>query len=115
MPNRNYQQYKGELKEALAVINENIKKDGFHISKAGNKISKLGDTITTEENRQLGLKATRERVDNNANLIKAKAFATSLRSAGQTYTEITTQLNDHGFKTSKGFNYHLMSITRLFK
>lgn len=101
-------------KEALDVIKSNIKKDGFHISKNGNRITKLGGNIISDENRLLGLKATRERIQNNTNLIKAKAFARSLREAGKNYVEITNQLNENGFKTARGFQYHTMSTTRLF-
>jgi DNA invertase Pin-like site-specific DNA recombinase len=102
--------------DALNVIKVNIERDGYHISKAGNKITKLGNgSHISDDNRLLGQKAIKDRVESNPNLIKAKAFASALKQAGNNLTEITEQLNNHGFKTSRGCNYHLMSTSRLFK
>jgi len=102
--------------EALNVIKRNIEREGYHISKSGNRITKLGNGMAiTDHNRLLGQIAIQERVASNPNLIKARAFANALKSAGQSLTQITEQLNSNGFKTSRGNNYHLMSTSRLFK
>lgn len=101
--------------DALNVIKNNIKRDGFHISKAGNRITKLGNgSSISEENRLLGQQAIKIKKLSNHNLIKAKAFANVLKNAGSTLTEITLQLNNNGFKTSQGKRFHLMTTRRLF-
>ncbi|MFT5254211.1 MAG: DNA invertase Pin-like site-specific DNA recombinase, partial [Flavobacteriales bacterium] len=102
--------------DALNVIKNNIKRNGFHISKVGNRITKLGNgSSISEQNRLLGQQAIRAKKHNNPNLIKAKAFASVLKKAGSNLTEITLQLNNNGFKTSQGKRFHLMSTRRLFE
>lgn len=62
--------------DALNVIKNNIQRNGFHISKVGNRITKLGNgSSITEQNRLLGQQAIKAKKHNNPNLIKAKAFA----------------------------------------
>jgi DNA invertase Pin-like site-specific DNA recombinase len=101
--------------ETLNVIKNNIERNGFHISKAGNQITKLGNgSSISDQNRLLGQQAIKAKKDSNPNLIKAKAFAYVLKKAGSNLTEITEQLNNNGFKTSRGNRYHLMSTRRLF-
>lgn len=102
--------------DVLDVIKNNIKRNGFHISKVGNRITKLGNgSSISEQNRLLGQQAIRAKKHNNPNLIKAKAFASVLKKAGSNLTEITLQLNNNGFKTSQGKRFHLMSTRRLFE
>jgi hypothetical protein len=99
----------------LNVIKNNIKRNGFHISKLGNRITKLGNgSSISKQNRLLGQQAIKAKKHNNPNLIKAKAFASVLKKAGSNLTEITLQLNNNGFKTSQGKRFHLMSTRRLF-
>jgi DNA invertase Pin-like site-specific DNA recombinase len=101
--------------DALKVIKNNIENNGFHTSKAGNRITKLGNgSSISEENRLLGQQAIKSKKHSNPNLIKAKAFASVLKKAGSNLTNITEQLNNNGFKTSQGKSYHLMSTRRLF-
>ncbi len=101
--------------DALNVIKKNIAHNGFHISQAGNRITKLGNgSSISEQNRLLGQQAIKAKKDSNPNLIKAKAFADVLKKAGSNLTSITEQLNKNGFKTSRGNRYHLMSTRRLF-
>lgn len=101
--------------EALNIIKNNIKRNGFHVSKAGNRITKLGNgSSISDQNRLLGQQAIKAKKHSNPNLIKAKAFASVLKKGGSNLTEITEQLNKNGFKTSRGNMYHLMSARRLF-
>lgn len=54
--------------ETLNVIKRNIERDGYHISKAGNRITKLGNGKSiSEQNRQLGQQAIKAKKDNNPN------------------------------------------------
>lgn len=101
---------------ALNAIKDNITKDGYHLSKAGNKITKLGNgAAITNENRLMGQKAIKDKRKNNPNLIKAKAFAESLKKGGMNAVQITAQLNANGFLTSTGKPYFHTSTLRLFK
>lgn len=102
-------------KAALGVIKENIKSRGYHISKAGRTITSLGKSEMKEEHRLLGVKAIKEKRLNNPNLKKAKAFASVLKDNGMNYVQITKLLNENGFKTSTGKEYHHTSTMRLFK
>lgn len=101
---------------ALNAIKNNIKKDGYHLSKAGNKITKLGNgAAITNVNRLLGQRAIKDKRKNNPNLIKAKAFAESLKKGGMNAVQITAELNANGFLTSTGKPYLHTSTLRLFK
>lgn len=101
--------------ETLNVIKRNIERDGYHMSKAGNRITKLGNgSSISDQNRLLGQKAIKAKKESNPNLVKAKAFADVLKKSGSNLTEITEQLNKNGFKTSRGNSYYLMSTRRLF-
>lgn len=102
---------------AMNVIKENIKRDGYHISKAGNRITKLGNDTGTfkREHWAMGQQAIKDRVAKNENLKKAKAFAYSLKDNGLNAVQITSLLNENGFKTSTGKAYHHTSTLRLFK
>lgn len=103
--------------QAMAVIKENIRVNGFHISKAGNRITSLGNDKGTfkKEHWELGQKAIKDRVAKNENLKKAKAFASSLKENGLNAVQITLLLNENGFKTSRGKAYHHTQTLRLFK
>jgi len=103
-------------KNTLAVIKANIKKDGYHLSKAGNKITKLGNgSHISDANRILGLQAMQVKKNSNPNNIKAKLLATSLRTGGMTLKDIAKQLNNGGFKSSRGGIFYPSSVSNLFK
>ncbi len=107
---------KTRTKDSLAEIKNNIDKNGYHISKAGKKITKLGNGNTiTDDTRLLALKGIKEKRFSNTNNIKAKALASSLRSAGKTYNDIANTLNENGFKSSRGGIFYPTSVCNLFK
>jgi len=85
-------------KGALGVIKNNIQRDGFHLSKAGNKITSLGINEISDEHRLMGLKAIKEKKDNNANLKIAKAFAMLLKENGMNFVQITKMFNENGLR-----------------
>lgn len=62
-----------------------------------------------------GQQAIQDRVASNPNLMKAKAFAISLKTGGKNGVQITAMLNEHGFKTSTGKEYHHTQTMRLLK
>lgn len=66
--------------ETLNVIKRNIERDCYHMSKAGNRITKLGNgSSISDQNRLLGQKAIKAKKESNPNLIKAKGFADVLK------------------------------------
>lgn len=101
-------------KDGLRVIKDNIARDGYHISRAGNRITKLGRESISDEHRLMGVQAIKQKKANNPNNIKAKAFATSLRKAKMTYRDIAIELNDNGFLSSRGGRWHGTSVRNLF-
>jgi DNA invertase Pin-like site-specific DNA recombinase len=112
---RELEMIQDRTKAALDAIKQNIKRDGYHISKAGNTITSLGKTVMKEEHRLMGVAAVKEKRLQNPNLKKAKAFAAVLFKNGMNYTQITNLLNENGFKTSTGKSYMHTSTIRLFK
>ncbi|MEW5675520.1 recombinase family protein [Flavobacterium enshiense] len=101
-------------KSAMNLIKENISKNGYHISKSGNRITSLGGGTFTPEQRELGISVIKQKKASNENLKRAKAFALSLKDNGLNQTQIANLLNTNGFKTSKGFDYTHTQVRRLF-
>jgi DNA invertase Pin-like site-specific DNA recombinase len=114
---RELEMIRERTKQAMAVIKDNIATNGYHISKRGNKITSLGNKTGTfqKEHWLMGQQAIKDRVAKNENLKKAKAFASSLKENGLNCVQITALLNENGFKTSRGKEYHHTSTLRLFK
>jgi len=106
---------KSRTKDGLKVIKDNIARDGFHISKAGNRITSLGRDHISDEHRLMGLKAIKEKKQANPNLVKARAFAISLRNAKLTLRDIAIELNNNGFKSSRGGTFYASTVSDLFK
>ena len=101
-------------KAALSVIKSNIETNGYHISKAGNKVTRLGSIEFKDEHRLMGVEAVKQKRMSNQNLKRARAFASSLKDNGMNYVQITELLNKNGFKTSTGKEYYHTSTKRLF-
>lgn len=97
---------------ALNMIKKNIEDNGYHISRSGNKITKLGrpDNFSNE-----GRAKGRETLKKRSREINkmAKAFIDTLRNNGLTYEAIANKLNESGFKTSKGKNFSKGQVYRL--
>ena len=106
----------GRTKKALDVIKKNIATNGFHITKAGKKITKLGSPKKmTDDIRQKGLAVRKEKARNNPNNIKAGAFIKALRETGMSFYMISKKLNESGFKTSRGKNFTTIQAQRLYE
>jgi DNA invertase Pin-like site-specific DNA recombinase len=100
-------------KAAAQSIKKIIERDGFYLSKAGNRITKLGgceNPNTTPAN-----KAWKEKARNNRNKNVARPFAQELRRQGMGYCTIAMRLNEAGYKTSKGKFYYKTSVQRLLE
>lgn len=99
---------------ALSSISERIRINGFHISKAGNKVVKLGNPSNlTNEAREKSARIRREESLNNENNRRAYAYASTFKN--QTLMMVSIALNINNFKTSTGLEFTPMSVLRLFK
>ena len=102
-------------KGALKVIKQKIEKDGYYITKAGEKITKLGSKLPiTPANREKGLRARKLKAFNNPNNLKAGKFIVALHDAGYSFYHITKELNASGFKTARGKEFKITSVKRLY-
>ena len=75
---------------------------------------KLGNPNNfNNESRKLGSKKMIEKAKMNSNNIKAKKVIHLLHKNGMTLREITNELNNSGFQTSKGLAFHPEQVRRL--
>lgn len=102
-------------KNALASIKERIKKDGKHISKKGNVITKLGSAENfTEEGRKNGGKSTKQKFDRNPRKKRAKLVISKMM--GDYSAEAIAQaLNDNDMKSVKGGKWSMTTVYRLMR
>lgn len=79
------------------------------------KGKKLGSpqNLTWEAQKQ-GAEAMRQKALNNENNRKATALIVSLRETGKSYAKIAQQLNDNGFKTSRGYTFSASQVMVLY-
>ena len=61
------------------------------------------------------VKTRKNKATNNENNIKASAFIRSLRSNGITWSNVLKQLNENGFRASRGGEFNLIQAQRLCK
>lgn len=102
-------------KAALKEIKEKIARGEEHVSKSGNKVTKLGGVIApTKEARNKAYETNRKKAKENPDNMKAVAFIKSLAMAGETFAEITNKLNEAGFKTSRGGAFYPAQTARLY-
>lgn len=68
--------------------------------------------LTWEAQKQ-GAEAMKQKALNNENNRKATALIVSLRETGKSYAKIAQQLNDNGFKTSRGYTFSASSASQV--
>jgi len=61
------------------------------------------------------VKTRQNKAKNNENNIKASAFIRSLRANGITWSNVLNQLNENGFRASRGGKFSLIQAQRLCK
>lgn len=61
----------------------------------------------------MGVEVIKEMADDNENSRRASVVVRMLRDAGKSYPEIADQLNQAGFKTPRGREYHPIQVQRL--
>ena len=96
---------------ALQEIKKKITKGQLHISKAGNIVRSLGcpDNLSAMSRERASI-SIRAKAANE----RATSLIVALRASGLSFYAITKQLNDTGFKTSRGNNFSEMQSKRLY-
>lgn len=87
-----------------AALNE-LKKRGVKLGSPKNL-----DLAAIQKGQELRMKNAR----NNENNVKAEALIKSMRTQDKSFYEITQQLNNWGFKTSRGCQFTQTQIQRLY-
>jgi len=101
---------------ALQEIKAKIERGEQHTSKAGNVVKSLGSPENlTDESRQKASIARTTKALSNQNNKRAGAFIVALQKAGVSFYSITSQLNNNGFKTSRGNSFSEVQTKRLFE
>ena len=106
-------------KSGLAVIKEIIEKNGFHISKKGNRITRLGSPVAaesmTDELRARSIEKRRQNAANDENNVRAVNELKQLKSSGRftTLTAAAQHLTDCGIFTRRGSFHSATSVSRL--
>ena len=103
-------------KDALSVIKDKIARGEVHVSKSGNVVTSLGSPDNlTEGARQKSIQVRKQKALKNPANVRAGAFIVALKNAGNNFKQITTSLNDSGFKTSRGNNFSEVQTKRLYE
>jgi DNA invertase Pin-like site-specific DNA recombinase len=100
---------------ALGEIKVNISRDGYHVSKAGNKITSLGTNNITDTIRVKGIAAIKKKAMDNKESKKSGALILSLKKSGKSFYAIAKILNESGFVTPKGKSFSQIQVKRLYE
>ena len=107
---------KANIKSGLKQIKRNIKNNGFHISKEGNRITSLGcPENLSQAGRDKSIATRRNKALNNENNLKAFAMLELLILQSLYLHEMATYLNNAEFKTSTGKNFTPTAVSNLLK
>lgn len=100
---------------ALQEIKSKIERGETHVSKAGNIVKSLGSPQNlTPEAIKKASQARREIALHNSDNKRAGAFIVALKKNGMSFYAITQQLNNNGFKTSRGNDFSEVQTKRLY-
>ena len=101
---------------ALQEIKKKIARGEVHISKAGNIVKSLGSPQNLTKGAIKKASAARVAIAvNNEENKRATSLIVALKKAGLSFYAITNQLNETGFKTSRGNNFSEVQTKRLFE
>lgn len=101
--------------DALQEIKKKIERGETHISKAGNIVTSLGSPQNlTREAIEKASKSRRAIALRNENNKRAGAFIVALAKAKISFYAITQQLNENGFRTSRGNKFSEVQTKRLY-
>ncbi len=99
---------------SLAEIKSKIKANGFHISKAGNKITSLGSPQNLSNVARANSIASRKRMA-LSNINNKKAYSVIELMQGSTLRTIASYLNENGFVTSRGGSFSATQVSNIKK
>lgn len=99
---------------ALSEIKNKIEEKGYHISKAGNKITSLGSPQNLSDiSRKRSIESRRIKALSNIN--NKKAYSVVELMEGKSLRAIASYLNSNGFKTSRGNLFSAAQVSNLKK
>lgn len=97
------------ISERIIVALAEKKKQGVKLGKPENLSNNFekaySNSLTTRQNNAL----------NNENNRKAGLLVVSLRNSGKTWNDITTTLNENGFRTRRGCVFGMTQVVRLYE
>jgi len=109
---------KKRTQDAIDQIKLNILTDGYHITKAGKKITRLGNPKSKRPSKQ-AIKASAEvrstNAYNNPANKKAGDIIVPLVNLGKSYSYVANYLNDLGYVTINSKSYSKVQVMRLYK
>lgn len=88
---------------------QELKNKGIVLGKPNNLKNNLDIAISNS------IESRRVKAMNNENNIKASAYIRSLRANGVTWSNVLNQLNENGFRASRGGKFSLIQAQRLCK
>ncbi|HDZ15510.1 hypothetical protein LCGC14_1210750 [marine sediment metagenome] len=108
---------------ALDQIKRNIERDGYHISKEGNRITSLGGSkVPTDADREKAKRVLKKKRESNENNQRALSVVCLLKEKGEkdssdkmTLQQMADHLNRNGYKTSRGKSFSSIQVSRLLK
>lgn len=101
---------------ALKVIKDRISRGEKHVSKSGKEVKSLGNPSNlTPAAVQKSVETRRKIALENPDNKRAGAFITALRASGTSFYVITKQLNDSGFRTSRGNLFSEVQAKNIYK
>jgi DNA invertase Pin-like site-specific DNA recombinase len=101
--------------DALTSIKETIKSDGSYTSRAGNVIMSLGRPENlTDDARKRGREKQRQAALQNESNKSAGAYIKLRFEAGVSFYQITKELRENGFKTSRGNYFSQVTTKRMY-
>lgn len=102
-------------KDALAQIKKIIAEEGSYTTKEGKVIYSLGTPNNlSKEAVKRSVEVRKQKAMNNPNNVKAGALVVLLRNNGVSYPQIAKELNEKGFKTSRGSEFTRVQAQRLY-
>ena len=102
-------------KDALAEIKKIIAKEGSYTTKEGKVIYSLGNPQNLSRSAvDKSVEVRKQKAKNNPNNVKAGALVLLLRGNGVSYPKIAKELNEKGFKTSRGGEFTRVQAQRLY-
>jgi DNA invertase Pin-like site-specific DNA recombinase len=99
-------------KDALKRIKAEIAEKGSYVSRAGNKIKKLGQTMNPDIAKKGGIAQAKSADKFADNFIPNIERGLKL---GQSYREIAMDFNRRGFKTRRGGDWHASTIRNMIR